>query len=74
MHQDGALPFRDFFADVEPIFWDHGGRPHWGKVHTRRAKDLAAVYPDWERFLAVRERLDPDGRFLNAHLRAVFLD
>ena len=31
VHQDGQLPYRDFFADVEPIFWDYGGRPHWGK-------------------------------------------
>ncbi|MCZ6462711.1 MAG: FAD-binding protein [Proteobacteria bacterium] len=74
VHQDGSLPFRDFFADVEPIFWDCGGRPHWGKVHTRTARDLRQVYPRWEDFQTLREQHDPQGRFLNDHLRTLFLD
>lgn len=42
-----------------------GGRPHWGKRHFRTATDLRALYPDWDRFAAVRSRLDPHGRFAN---------
>lgn len=72
VHQDGALPYRDFFEDVEPIFWSCGGRPHWGKLHTLRAPRLRDLYPQWDRFLAIREQLDPTGRFLNLHLREVF--
>ncbi len=34
---------------------------------------LAELYPQWERFQAVRNRLDPDGRFLNEHLRRLFV-
>ena len=37
-----------------------------------RAPDLAPLYPMWERFLDVRERLDPRGVFLNDHLRELF--
>ncbi len=73
IHQDGALAYRDFFQDVEPIFWAFGGRPHWGKIHTRRASELCDLYPEWQRFQSLRERLDPSGLFMNAHLAALFL-
>lgn len=72
VHQDGSLPYREFFEDVEPIFWEYGGRPHWGKIHSLRADGLRGLYPDWDRFLAVRQDLDPKGRFLNPHLRDLF--
>jgi FAD/FMN-containing dehydrogenase len=72
VHQDGRLPFRDFFADVEPILRGAGGRPHWGKIHTCSREDLRARYPLWDRFVETRRRLDPRGRFLNAHLRELF--
>jgi FAD/FMN-containing dehydrogenase len=72
VHQDGTLPYRDFFRDVEPIFWSCAGRPHWGKIHTLTAPRLRDLYPEWDRFQALRERLDPKGRFLNPHLRELF--
>jgi len=72
LHQDASLPCDAFFADVEPIFREHGGRPHWGKLHNLGARELAPLYPMWERFLDVRRRLDPHGVFLNDHLRALF--
>ena len=42
------------------------GRPHWGKRHFQTAATLRPRYPDWDRFQAVRARLDPHGRFANA--------
>lgn len=72
IHQDGKLPYREVFTDLEPIFREAGGRPHWGKFHTCTARDLAARYPDYARFCALRARLDPKGVFLNAHLRELF--
>jgi FAD-linked oxidoreductase len=72
IHQFADEDHRAYFAAIEPIFWKYDGRPHWGKLHTLEAPQLAALYPHWNDFLAVREALDPDGRMLNAHLRAVF--
>jgi FAD/FMN-containing dehydrogenase len=69
VHQNETLPYREFFADLEPIFLAHGGRPHWAKIHQLEGRQLLDRYPQAERFLAVRERFDPDGRFLNAYLR-----
>ena len=62
---------REYFGAVEEIMVAHEGRPHWGKLHTRDADALRALYPRFDDFLAVRERLDPDRRFENAYLRRV---
>jgi len=63
-----------YFAGLEPILRAAGGRPHWGKLHTRTAADLAASYPRFGDVLALRDRLDPDRVFTNAHLRTVLGD
>ena len=57
-----------YFALLEPIMRDHDGRPHWGKVHSRTAADLRPTYDRFDDFLAMRDRLDPDRVFANAHL------
>ncbi len=72
VHQYHEMDHHNFFAAVEPIFWKHGGRPHWGKCHRLNARALKTLYPRWEEFAAIRQSLDPQGRFLNGHLRAVF--
>ena len=55
----------------EAIAADHGGRPHWGKLHTRGADYLRGVYPRFDDFLAVRDRVDPERRFGNPYLERV---
>jgi FAD-linked oxidoreductase len=60
-----------YFGGLEPILREAGGRPHWGKVHTRTAADLAPVYDRFDDFLALRDRLDPDRVFANPYLRRV---
>lgn len=72
IHQYYAMDYHGVFAQIEPIFWKYDGRPHWGKLHSLNARLLAPLYPKWKDFLAVREALDPQGRFLNPHLRSLF--
>ncbi len=60
-----------YFAGVEKVLKEYGGRPHWGKLHTRDAEELAGVYPRFDEFRAMRERLDPDRVFANAYLERV---
>ncbi|GGG48194.1 L-gulonolactone oxidase [Kocuria dechangensis] len=57
------------FAAAEEIFVAHGGRPHWGTVHTQDAEHLHSVYPRFQDFLDARAQVDPDGVLLNDHTR-----
>jgi FAD-linked oxidoreductase len=64
--------YRPYFNAIEAIFKNHGGRPHWGKWHSLKDQDFEKVYPKWNEFKVLREKLDPKGRFLNEHLKNVF--
>ena len=72
VHQYHRQPYAELFAGLEKIFRRHEGRPHWGKLHTLTHADFATIYPRWEDFRALRRRLDPQGKFLNEHLRGIF--
>ncbi|NML54146.1 FAD-binding protein [Streptomyces sp. R302] len=74
VHLYRGTPHRGYFTAVERIMTAHGGRPHWGKVHTRDAADLAAAYPRFAEFTALRDRLDPERLFANDHLRRILGD
>lgn len=66
--QNNSLPHQEYFDDVEAVFRQHDGRPHWGKKHSLTARDLRPLYPQWERFQDLRRRLDPDDVFLTPDL------
>jgi FAD-linked oxidoreductase len=72
IHRIATEDYRPYFDVIEPIFWKYHGRPHWGKVHSLEATELLALYPEFGRFQALREKLDPQGRMLNDHLRKLF--
>lgn len=71
VHQYRRLEWRPYFEAIEAIFDEYGGRPHWGKHHSLTAATLADRYPTWQRFAAVRDRLDPDRTFTNRYVRRV---
>jgi len=72
VHMYKGMAHETYFRDVEDIFRKHGGRPHWGKMHTRTAEELAGLYPMWDAFRKVRQQVDPAGLFLNDYLRRLF--
>ena len=57
---------------VEPVLREAGGRPHWGKLHSLGAAELAALYPQFAAANAVRRSLDPQGRMMNPFLQKIF--
>jgi L-gulono-1,4-lactone dehydrogenase len=65
VHVYSGMEFETYFRGVEAIMREYGGRPHWGKRHYRTAAELSGLYPDWGRFQAVRDRLDPGRVFSN---------
>ncbi|WEX88360.1 FAD-binding protein [Sinorhizobium garamanticum] len=62
----------EYLKDVDTILRQYGSRPHWGKLHFLGAEDVTALYPRAGDFRALRARVDPEGRFLNDHLRQLF--
>jgi len=70
-HVNAATDHRAYFGAVEQVMRAHDGRPHWGKLHTRTAADLAPAYPQWNAFAEVRDRVDPQRLFTNAYLDRV---
>ncbi|MFD7442765.1 D-arabinono-1,4-lactone oxidase [Streptomyces sp. NPDC059909] len=71
VHMYKGTPYRSYFTAVEQIMVARGGRPHWGKIHTRDAEYFEGVYPRFGEFMALRDRLDPGRLFANDYLRRV---
>ena len=71
VHMARPQPYEEYFRGVEAVMDRLDGRPHWGKLHFQTAATLAPRYPEWDRYQAVRRKLDPDGRFSNAYLERV---
>ncbi len=71
VHRYYRESFHEYFNAAEQVLVEAGGRPHWGKLHTRSAKDFAATYPKYGDFLRVRDDVDPGGVFGNDYLRRV---
>lgn len=62
---------RRYFEGVEAIALRMGARPHWGKTFFAARDQLRELYPRFDAFLAVRDRLDPDRVFQNNFTRRV---
>ena len=60
---------KQYFRELEKIFLNYDGRPHWGKMHTQQAEDLEAKYPKFKKFISIMENHDPGQIFLNDYLR-----
>lgn len=71
IHVFHQAPHEDYFREVEAVMTAVGGRPHWGKMHTRDAAYLRGVYPRFADFIALRDELDPARRFGNTYLDQV---
>ena len=70
-HAYPRTDYEGWFAAAEDLFVSFGGRPHWGKLHTRDAAYLRGVYPRLDEFRAVRDRVDPSRLMANGYLRRV---
>ncbi len=72
VHQYYKVDTTALFSVCEQIFRAYEGRPHWGKRHTCTSRELTRLYPAFERFCSLRRELDPQGKFLNPYLNALF--
>ncbi len=68
-------PGTDYWAylrSVDALLADFDARVHWGKLHFLTPERLHELYPRADDFIALRRKLDPEGIFLNDHLRPLF--
>jgi L-gulono-1,4-lactone dehydrogenase len=71
VHHYFKIDHRRYFAAFESIVAEHQGRPHWGKLHTLKTDQLRTLYPRFDHFIRIRDRVDPGRTFDNAYLRSV---
>jgi FAD/FMN-containing dehydrogenase len=64
--------YEPYLRTVDETLQPFQARVHWGKLHFLTRDRLLDLYPEAERFIAVRRRLDPGGVFLNDHLAPLF--
>ncbi|RBP67116.1 FAD-linked oxidoreductase [Brevibacterium sanguinis] len=62
----------EYFRIVERICRSHGGRPHWGKMHTLGPEELREIYPRFDEFRSLRDALDPRATFGNRYTDSLF--
>jgi L-gulonolactone oxidase len=66
-----GVAYEPYFRKVEEILAPLEGRPHWGKLHFQDASTLHSRYPLFDQFRALRDRLDPEQRFVNQYVSRV---
>lgn len=71
VHRYVREPHDEYFGEMEAVLHAAGGRPHWGKLHTLGARELSALYPRFDEFVALRDEVDPERVFHNAYLDRV---
>src|SRR5699024_7761412 len=67
-----GMEYSPYIQALETIFRRHGGRPHWAKMHTMNSKALQQAYPQLDNFVALRNKLDEHGIFLNEYTKELF--
>jgi len=61
------IEWRPWFEAFETRMLEFSGRPHWAKQFSVGPERLREMYPQWDRFQALRARLDPERRLRNAY-------
>lgn len=72
VHLTAADNARDHAEAASEVFDRADARPLWSMPLEHHAEDLAARFPLWEDFAALRAALDPRGLFLNDYLADLF--
>jgi len=56
-------------GELDEMVLRHGGRLHVAKDSCMSPETFAAMYPDLDRFRAVKREVDPEGRFSSSMAR-----
>ncbi len=65
--------YERFYKEFYNLMLNYGGRPHWGKINYLTKEDAQKLYGDnFEKFVTIRKKLDPQGVFSNAFTKRIF--
>jgi L-gulono-1,4-lactone dehydrogenase len=65
--------YQDFFKHYYNHMLKYDGRPHWGKINYLTKQDAQKLYGhNFDKFIAIRKKLDPDGLFSNEFTKDIF--
>jgi len=67
-----GVDYWPYLREVDRILGRYDARVHWGKLHFLTKAQLHERYPMADKFIKIREKFDPNGVFLNDHLRPLF--
>jgi len=82
-----SVSYERLFTAVQTVMLKFAGKPHWGKTHNLTFSQLTTLYDNndnnddnnddmqpLQRFIHVRNKLDPQRMFANDYLRSVLAD
>jgi FAD/FMN-containing dehydrogenase len=61
-----------YLRATDALFAEFEARPHWGKLHFMTPARMETLFPRYGDFRKLRREFDPNGTFLNPHLRELF--
>lgn len=62
-----------FYKKFYDLMLQYDGRPHWGKINYLTREDAHKLYgKNFEKFIEIRKKLDPNGLFSNAFTKRIF--
>ncbi|MEY3515375.1 MAG: hypothetical protein RLY38_527, partial [Actinomycetota bacterium] len=67
-----GVDYWPYLREVDRILGRYDARVHWGKLHFLTKAQLHERYPMADKFIKIRKKFDPNGVFLNDHLRPLF--
>ena len=59
-------------SQIEQLMLTYGGRPHLGKLIYLNPSALKKLYFRWDKFNALRRRMDPTDMFWTSEIQKLF--
>lgn len=71
-YQYGDRYWKAYMTGFEELMQKFGGRPHWPKEFTADKEKISTSFPEFDRFIELKNKLDPEGLFNNALTERLF--
>jgi FAD-linked oxidoreductase len=71
-HQFEGMPYEDYFKGMQNLLIKYSPRAHWGKMSFFKTHEYKNLYPNLDRFIQLRRKLDPKSLMLNDWLEKIF--